>query len=1855
MQKLSKRIISLIITLAILITILPSSIMAKELKENSQKTTSTKLLKITESEINPEYIYYLDHPEEFKYGYIPQKYLLPFDKSSEVQFRSSSENLPSKFTTDLEYVTPVKNQFKTGTCWAHSALSTVETLILRQTNTTKEDLNLSEGHMALNSSRAFNLHSGGNNYVALRYFSTLAGPVSEKNFPKYTITSDFTGSGLNAMADSKSKQHEYYIAEAKEYENTTENIKRAVYNNYSATSGYFHDEDNKGMDKNDSKKYHFIKKEEVTIKKGDKEEKELVPITNHQVTIVGWDDDIEIENQNGEKATGAFLVKNSWGTDKEDNKDNKDQIDKGYYWISYNSFPSENNNLLVFTKVEKRIENVKNVYTYPDANVPNMIGCMKFNNSPVSIINVFNRGDQEPEEITKVNLYNLNPNGMSYTLYISQDGDLDDSNKTIDFKVGKETLTKPLYETKGNWEKISEGHINDRGYATIDLAKAYKLDKNSFALKLDIASSDNVTYVNYSPVENYPPVKVYNDFGYKNSYISYGDINSAGLFLKINDDEHSEHNYLNLNAITRTVSQPSLTIEEPEKAWEATEGYELEKFEPLVIKVVNDGNVRLSHMGFDLLGDDKDKFEIVNKDKDLYLPSLDKGKGLEVKIKPKEVLTLENADKVFKLTLSVEAKEIEKPVTKDFTFKLKLDQKAREEAIEKAKVDAREKISTLKYLLEDQRSYINRKIDEIKKPGDIDSIVKDAEALNLTNAKSKIADEIENLKELDPEEKNGFKNRLKDVVDIAEVENIKQEAKNKNDEKEKARLEREKEELEAEKNKLEEAIKKAENLIKDDAISDTAKDLKIEIYSASSILKDSTKISKVKEAIESLESKTKAQEDFVKAKETLKADIKQLDDLSKEEKDGFLTQINEAKNQADIETIKKSAEDTNKNNKEAKQELEKAKSEAIEEIKAMKYLGNKKDDFIGKVEAAKDKDSLAQVLADAEKLNKENEAIALEKAKEKEAEEAVNNLVTSGENASLEDIEEAQKLIDKLKDGSKKLELQDKLNDVAKLTELKAAKEKAIEAIKGLSKIEGEKQSLIDRVNKASKVEDVNSIFEEAKNLSKERMTEEEKLNNARGVAITSINATNMPDLTNEEREGFENKIKSAETIDAVNAIVKNAQNKNNENHRVKAELAEKRTQAKATINGLPNIEKEKDGFISEIETAKDLASVESVVQRAKEKSSENTAKIKALEDAKIEAKGKISSGNMPDLTDEDRQGFEKEIKEATSIDLVNQVVERAKDKNKDNKNAKDALNKAKADAVAEIEKMEFLDSTEKADFKKQVNLATDTSKVVDIQKAADARNADKKAEKEENDKIEKAKTALENLERNGNPSASEIQNVQSLIDQLKNGETKENLQKRLDPIKAANELKLLKDDAIREIKNLTNIEDLKEAFIQEINESEDKNSVNEILNKAKEKSQEATKFIEEKNKTVEKIRGLENLNEEEKLEFLAELETVTSLDSLKNLCLKANKKDANKLLNSKSLEDLTENERKAAEKKLEEAETEEAIKTIIEEAKGQATINKEAAKSLADAKEAAIKLIGADKMPELSSEERKGLEDRIEKATSPEEVKKIQAEASSINSSREKEKNLYKTKDKAEKELENFNDLSVRDLQTFKDKISKAGSQEEVERILEEAKNQVLINKNNKIKEERERENRREESKTYFWFNSFPKHQAETEKVKVTPQAPSFKQKEKLETKKFVYKFVIGKTKFTENNDGLNQAKELDVAPFIENGRTMLPLRAIAESIGIKVDWENSTRTAIFTNGDLVARIQIDGNKVILSDGRLIVLDAKPKIVKGRIVLPITNVSQIFGLTNGNTNDGKKNDIEWDNETKSVIISVNK
>ena len=124
---------------------------------------------------------------------------------------------------------------------------------------------------------------------------------------------------------------------------------------------------------------------------------------------------------------------------------------------------------------------------------------------------------------------------------------------------------------------------------------------------------------------------------------------------------------------------------------------------------------------------------------------------------------------------------------------------------------------------------------------------------------------------------------------------------------------------------------------------------------------------------------------------------------------------------------------------------------------------------------------------------------------------------------------------------------------------------------------------------------------------------------------------------------------------------------------------------------------------------------------------------------------------------------------------------------------------------------------------------------------------------------------------------------------------------------------------------------------------------------------------------------------------------------------------------------------------------------------------------------------------------------------------------------------------------------------------------------------------------------------------------------------------------------------------DGVSQKKRMDVVPVIKNDRLMLPLRSLAEMIGARVEWDSQTRIATFTNNALVAKIQIDGNEIVLSNGKVIKMDSKPLNINGRILVSLCNVGNVFGLTNGNTKDGIDQDIEWDDANKTVTIDLKK
>ena len=182
-----------------------------------------------------------------------------------------------------------------------------------------------------------------------------------------------------------------------------------------------------------------------------------------------------------------------------------------------------------------------------------------------------------------------------------------------------------------------------------------------------------------------------------------------------------------------------------------------------------------------------------------------------------------------------------------------------------------------------------------------------------------------------------------------------------------------------------------------------------------------------------------------------------------------------------------------------------------------------------------------------------------------------------------------------------------------------------------------------------------------------------------------------------------------------------------------------------------------------------------------------------------------------------------------------------------------------------------------------------------------------------------------------------------------------------------------------------------------------------------------------------------------------------------------------------------------------------------------------------------------------------------------------------------------------------------------------------------------------------------KKENKLDSW-NEFPRYyvrnrKTPTYKVEVKTNSQVSQTKTQVNPKKFVININSGTYTLTE--DGKTLEKSMEVKPIIENNRTMLPLRALAEILDAKVIWNDATRTASFTRDGLTALIQIDGNKIVLSNGKTIDLEAKPLNVNGRIYLPLVYVGQVFGLTSGNADDDKENDIEWKEESKTVTINI--
>lgn len=123
-----------------------------------------------------------------------------------------------------------------------------------------------------------------------------------------------------------------------------------------------------------------------------------------------------------------------------------------------------------------------------------------------------------------------------------------------------------------------------------------------------------------------------------------------------------------------------------------------------------------------------------------------------------------------------------------------------------------------------------------------------------------------------------------------------------------------------------------------------------------------------------------------------------------------------------------------------------------------------------------------------------------------------------------------------------------------------------------------------------------------------------------------------------------------------------------------------------------------------------------------------------------------------------------------------------------------------------------------------------------------------------------------------------------------------------------------------------------------------------------------------------------------------------------------------------------------------------------------------------------------------------------------------------------------------------------------------------------------------------------------------------------------------------------VGSKVFTKVNKNVTTTHQMDVAAYVKNGRVMLPLRYVAEALGLQVSWVPQTKTVIIWDLTQKVEIPIKSNKMIVN-GVTYTSDVKPEIKNSRTMLPIANIARALGLVDGS-------DIIWDPVMKQVKLT---
>ena len=316
----------------------------------------------------------------------------------------------------------VKNQGVRSTCWAFAALTALETTLLPE-----QEFQFSVDHMSMSGLFNISQFDGGEYSMALAYLTAWKGPVLEADDP---YGDRVTVEDLEPVVHVQEAQ----IIQSKNLEKIKEmvykygGVQSSLYTsitNASGTSKYYNQ---------DNAAYCYIGEEKP----------------NHDVVIIGWDDNYPKENFNSPiESNGAFICQSSWGPEFGKN---------GIFYVSYMDANIGIHNI-VYTGIEKT-DNYDRIY---QSDLCGWQGILGYDNSYGYFANVYE--SESPEKIKAVGFYATDVE-TSYTVYVVSDFYGVDSFK--------------------NMKTVASGVFENAGYYTVKLDEPVVVDGGKYAIVVRI-------------------------------------------------------------------------------------------------------------------------------------------------------------------------------------------------------------------------------------------------------------------------------------------------------------------------------------------------------------------------------------------------------------------------------------------------------------------------------------------------------------------------------------------------------------------------------------------------------------------------------------------------------------------------------------------------------------------------------------------------------------------------------------------------------------------------------------------------------------------------------------------------------------------------------------------------------------------------------------------------------------------------------------------------------------------------------------------------------------------------------------------------------------------------------------------------------------------------------------------------------------------------------------------------------------------------------------------------------------------------------------------------------------------------